>query len=180
MSLSKRDSPFANSGLVVTVPLSAFEGSDVLAGMRLQAKYEAIAYAIGRGEYRAPAASARDFLNGGTPSAVPANSYPRGTVPADLGEVLPPVVLAAVRDGLPKMDRAWGGRFLPEAVLFGPEARGSSPVRIDRDPISRESPRIPGLYPVGEGAGYAGGIVSAAVDGLRTARSVIAAYRKPS
>lgn len=180
MSLSKRDSPYANSGLVVTVPLSAFEGSDVLAGMRLQAKYEAKAFAIGRGEYRAPAASARDFLNGGTPSAVPANSYPRGTVPADLGEVLPPVVLAAVKDGLPKMDRAWGGRFLPEAVLFGPEARGSSPVRIDRDPISRESTRIPGLYPVGEGAGYAGGIVSAAVDGLRTARAVIAAYRKPN
>jgi uncharacterized FAD-dependent dehydrogenase len=176
MSLSKRDSPYANSGLVVTIPVTAFEGTDVLAGMRLQAKYEAKAYELGRGEYRAPAASARDFLNGTTPSAVPANSYPRGTVPANLAEVLPPVVLDAVRHGLPQMDRRWGGKFLPQAVLFGPEARGSSPVRIDRDNVTRESPGVPGLYPVGEGAGYAGGIVSAAVDGLRTAKALIAKY----
>lgn len=74
------------------------------------------------------------------------------------------------------MDRRWGGKFLPQAVLFGPEARGSSPVRIDRDNVTRESPGVPGLYPVGEGAGYAGGIVSAAVDGLRTAKALIAKY----
>jgi uncharacterized FAD-dependent dehydrogenase len=74
------------------------------------------------------------------------------------------------------MDRRWQGRFLPDAVLLGPEARGSSPVRIDRDPESRESPGVRGLYPVGEGAGYAGGIVSAAVDGLRTARAIIGRY----
>jgi hypothetical protein len=179
MSLSKRDSPYANSGLVVTVPIDQFEGTDVLAGMRLQAKYEAVAYALGRGEYRSPAARAHDYLTGGTPTAVPANSYPRGVVPADLRDVLPRVVANAVADGLPKLDRAWGGRFLTDAVLFGPEARGSSPVRIDRDPISRHSPGLPGLYPVGEGAGYAGGIVSAAVDGLRTAKAIMAKYRKP-
>jgi uncharacterized FAD-dependent dehydrogenase len=74
------------------------------------------------------------------------------------------------------MDRRWHGRFLADAVLAGPESRGSSPVRIDRDPLSRESPGVPGLFPVGEGAGYAGGIVSAAVDGLRTARAIIAKY----
>jgi uncharacterized FAD-dependent dehydrogenase len=74
------------------------------------------------------------------------------------------------------MDRRWQGRFLASAVLVGPESRGSSPVRIDRDPESRESPGVPGLYPVGEGAGYAGGIVSAAVDGLRTARAIIGKY----
>ncbi|MFO0938878.1 MAG: FAD-dependent oxidoreductase [Gemmataceae bacterium] len=176
MSLSQRDSPYANSGLVVTVPTNAFEGTDVLAGMRLQAKYETRAYELGRGEYRSPASSARDFLNGITPSSVPANSYPRGTVPVNLAEVLPPVVYEAVRNGLPQMDRRWGGKFLPEAVLFGPEARGSSPVRIDRDNITRESPGIDGLYPIGEGAGYAGGIVSAAVDGLRTAKAIIAKY----
>ena len=176
MSLSKRDSPFANSGLVVTVPTNAFEGSDVLAGMRLQAKYETKAFELGRGEYRSPASSARDFLNDKTPTSVPKNSYPRGTVPANLAEVLPKVVLDAVRHGLPQMDRRWGGKFLAEAVLFGPESRGSSPVRIDRDNTTRESPGINGLYPIGEGAGYAGGIVSAAVDGLRTAKAMIAKY----
>jgi uncharacterized FAD-dependent dehydrogenase len=101
-------------------------------------------------------------------------------VNTDLRAVLPPVVAEAVRHGLPQMDRRWQGRFLPDAVLAGPEARGSSPVRIDRDPETRESPGVPGLYPVGEGAGFAGGIVSAAVDGLRTARALIARYATPT
>jgi uncharacterized FAD-dependent dehydrogenase len=100
-------------------------------------------------------------------------------VAADLRELLPPLVADAVADGLPKMDRRWHGRFLPEALLAGPEARGSSPVRIVRDPDTRMSPGVEGLYPVGEGAGYAGGIVSAAVDGLKTARAVIGAYARP-
>ena len=176
MSLSKRDSPFANSGLVVTVPVSAFEGTDVLAGMRLQERYEQRAYELGRGEYRSPAQSARDFLRAGAVAEVPRNSYPRGTVACSLHEVLPPVVREAVLNGLPQMDQRWRGKFLRDAVLFGPEARGSSPVRIDRDAESRESPGIPGLFPVGEGAGYAGGIVSAAVDGLRTAKAIVARY----
>jgi len=76
------------------------------------------------------------------------------------------------------MDRRWHGHFLKDAVIAGPESRGSSPVRIDRDNGTRESPGVAGLYPVGEGAGYAGGIVSAAVDGLRTARAVIAKYAR--
>jgi uncharacterized protein len=181
MSLSKRDSPFANSGLVVTVPVEAFEGTDVLAGMRLQEKYEAKAFEIGRGrEYKAPAQLARDFLHGTASRGAPECSYPRGVTPCDLRAVLPPVVAEAVAHGLPQMDRRWQGRFLADAVLTGPEARGSSPVRIDRDNDTRESPGVPGLYPVGEGAGYAGGIVSAAVDGLRTARAIAAKYARVS
>jgi uncharacterized FAD-dependent dehydrogenase len=176
MSLSKRDSPFANSGLVVTVPVEAFEGSDVLAGVRLQEVYEKKAFELGRGEYRSPAQRAADYLAGRVSGSIPPNSYPRGTVSVELRMVLPPVVADAVRHGLPLMDRRWHGRFLPQAVLFGPEARGSSPVRIDRHPETRESPGVRGIYPVGEGAGYAGGIVSAAVDGLRTARAIIARY----
>ena len=78
--------------------------------------------------------------------------------------------------GLPLMDRRFGGRFLRDATLTGPESRGSSPVRIIRDPQSRQSPAVAGLYPCGEGAGYAGGIISAAVDGLRTARAIVASY----
>lgn len=176
MSLSKRDSPFANSGLVVTVPVDAFEGTDLLAGVRLQQRYEKRAFEIGRGDYAAPVQRARDFLAQRVTSGVPKSSYPRSLVSCDLREVLPPIVIDALRDGLPQMDRRWQGRFLPEAVLAGPETRGSSPLRIDRDPESRESPGVCGLYPVGEGAGYAGGIVSAAVDGLRTARAIVARY----
>ena len=74
------------------------------------------------------------------------------------------------------MDRRFGGHFLSDATLTGPESRGSSPVRILRDPITRQSPAVAGLYPCGEGAGYAGGIISAAVDGLRTARAIVATY----
>ena len=176
MSLSRRDSQTANSGLVVTVPVEQFEGTDVLAGVRLQAKYEKLAFELGRGSYAAPAQRARDFLHGRPATTAPKTSYPRDTIGADLRAVLPPVVAEAVRAGLPALDRKWQGRFLPEAVLLGPEARGSSPVRIDRHPQTRESPGVRGLYPAGEGAGYAGGIVSAAVDGLRTARAIIARY----
>lgn len=178
MSLSKRDSPFANSGLVVTVPVEEFQGSDVLAGVRLQERYEARAYEMGgRSNYRSPAQRAMDFVRSVPSPAVPECSYPRGVTAGDLREILPPFVAEAVAHGLPQMDRRWHGRFLADAVLVGPEARGSSPVRIDRDPVSRESPGTSGVYPVGEGAGYAGGIVSAAVDGLRTARAIIAKYR---
>src|SRR5262245_27506981 len=175
MSLSKRDSPFANSGLVVTVPTEQFGGDDVLAGVRLQQRYERLAFELGRGEYRCPAQSARDFLARRATDYVPTTSHPRGAVPTDLDGLLPPGVAEAVRHGLPQMDRKWQGRFVPGAVLVGPEARGSSPVRILRGDASRESP-VGGIYPVGEGAGYAGGIVSAAVDGLRTAKAVIARY----
>jgi uncharacterized protein len=179
MSLSRRDSPFANSGLVVTVPVEAFEGADVLSGVRLQEKYEAQAFELGgRTEYRAPVQRAEDFVAGRRSRGAPQTSYPRGVVACDLREVLPPLVAQAVAHGLPQMDRRWQGRFLIDAVLAGPESRGSSPVRIDRDAESRESPGVPGLYPVGEGAGYAGGIVSAAVDGLRTARAIVAKYAK--
>lgn len=178
MSLSKRDSPFSNSGLVVTIPVEAFEGTDLLAGVRLQERYEKRAFEIGRGEYLAPVQRARDFLSSRATGFSPVvSSYPRGVIPCDLREVLPPIVVESLMTGLPQMDRRWHGRFLPDAVLTGPESRGSSPVRIDRDPHTRESPGVPGLYPVGEGAGYAGGIVSAAVDGLRTAKAVVAKFR---
>jgi uncharacterized FAD-dependent dehydrogenase len=176
MSLSGRDSPFANSGLVVTLPLSHFPGPDVLAGVRLQQTYERRAFALGRGEYLCPIQGARDFLAGRRTGGLPECSYPRGLVPADVSELVPPVVAEALHHGLPILDRRWRGRFLQRAYLVGPEARGSSPVRMLRDEHTRAAPGIDGFYPVGEGAGYAGGIVSAAVDGLRSAMAVIAKY----
>jgi uncharacterized FAD-dependent dehydrogenase len=180
MSLSKRDSPFANSGLVVTVPIEHFGGADVLAGVRLQAQYEKRAFEIGRGEYACPIQKANDFLAGRPTTGVPACSYPRGLVLADIAELVPPIIRDALMHGLPILDQRWHGKYLQDAYLVGPEARGSSPVRIVRDDVSRESPGVPGLYPVGEGAGYAGGIVSAAVDGLRSALAVIAKHAPPS
>jgi uncharacterized FAD-dependent dehydrogenase len=178
MSLSKRDSPFANSGLVVTIPTEAFGGADVLAGVRLQRQYERRAFEIGRGEYRCPIQRATDFLAGQRTETLPPSSYPRGLVLAEIAEVIPPLIVEALRNGLPMMDRKWRGRFLPEATLVGPEARGSAPVRILRDETTREVPGLEGLYPVGEGAGYAGGIVSAAVDGLRSAKVIIAKHAR--
>jgi len=175
MSLSKRNSPYANSGLVVTLPASEFAGDDVLAGMRVQQRFERRAFEIGGSGYRCPTQRAADFVDRKVSALMPETSYPRGGISANLEEVLPPYVVSAIRTGLPGMDRAWRGRFLREGVLVGPESRGSSPVRIVRDEQTRESP-VGGVYPVGEGAGYAGGIVSAAVDGLRTAKAIIARY----
>ena len=103
-------------------------------------------------------------------------SYPRGTVPASLAELVPEFVTRAIMDALPKLDHLWRGRFIRDGIFVGPEARGSSPIRIVREATRRESPSVSGLYPTGEGAGYAGGIVSAAVDGLRTANTIISRY----
>jgi uncharacterized FAD-dependent dehydrogenase len=176
MSLSRRDSPFANSGLVVTIEPEEFGGPDVLAGVRLQQVYERRAFEVGRGEYLCPIQEAGDFLAGRETRQAPPSSYRRGVLVARIADLVPPLVVEALQHGLPVLDQRWHGRFLAQATLVGPEARGSSPVRIVRDEVTRESPGITGLYPVGEGAGYAGGIVSAAVDGLRSARAVIARH----
>ena len=154
-------------------------GTDVLAGVRLQEQYEKTGVRDGgRGEYRCPGSA-----GGGLSSVNRAFGHPsrfaatRGaSPPCDLREVLPPVVAEAVAHGL-----AADGPPLARPVPAGRGAgragsRGSSPVRIDRDLRAASRPALPGLYPVGEGAGYAGGIVSAAVDGLRTARAIIAKY----
>jgi uncharacterized protein len=176
MSLSKHDSPFANSGLVVTVAPEHFGGNDILAGVHLQQMYEQRAFEIGRRDYLCPIQRVGDFLADRATLDVPDNSYPRGAVPGRIAELVPPLIVAALRHGLPIMDHQWRGRFLPEATLVGPEARGSAPVRILREDATRETPGLEGLYPVGEGAGYAGGIVSAAVDGLRSAKAIVARY----
>ncbi len=173
MSLSKHDSPYANSGLVVTVPREAFGGADVLAGVRLQQRYERLAFEMGRGEYLCPIQRAGDFLEDRLVAGVPDNSYPRGAISGRIAELVPPLIMESLLHGLPILDRRWQGRFLAEATLVGPEARGSAPVRVVRDEATREAPGVAGLYPVGEGAGYAGGIISAAVDGLRTAKAVM-------
>jgi uncharacterized FAD-dependent dehydrogenase len=182
MSESRHDSPFANSGLVVTITPADTGSRHPLAGVHFQQRAERMAYLAGGRTYRAPIQWARDFLSarasrGEVPSSY--TLYSRGVVPTELGALLPPMVLASLERGLPILDRRLGGLFLRDATLTAPESRGSSPVRIPRDEATRESPAIAGLYPCGEGAGYAGGIVSAAVDGLRTARALVARYALP-
>lgn len=175
MSNSRRDTPYANSGLMVTLEPREFGSDHPLAGVEVQRRWEAAAYRLGRGTYHSPIQRAYDFVKGKVPAAGDSLrcSYARGVIPAALDQVLPPVVIAAIRSGLPLMDRQWSGEFLREAMLVGPETRGSSPLRIARDLTTREAPGFRGLFPVGEGAGYAGGIISAAVDGLRTAKAIV-------
>jgi uncharacterized FAD-dependent dehydrogenase len=179
MSNSRRDTPFANSGLVVTVAPEETGSDHPLAGVHFQQGSERLAFEAGQGSYAAPIQWARDFLKGRASRGELPSSYRRGTIAIDLAAILPPLVLQALERGLPIMDRRFAGRFLLGATLTGPEARGSSPVRIVRDPETRQCPTIAGLFPCGEGAGYAGGIISAAVDGLRTARAIVAAYARP-
>src|SRR5262249_38509140 len=111
MSLSKRASPFANSGLVVTVSPEEFGGADVLAGVRLKQAHERRAFELSGEEYRCPIQAADDFLAGRRTVGVPPCSYSHGTVAADLAALVPPLVAEAVRHGLPIMDRRWHGRF---------------------------------------------------------------------
>ena len=175
MSSSRHDTQFANSGLVVTLEPEEFGSSHPLAGVELQRQYEAAAFRLAGGNYECPIQTAGDFLAGraADTNATIASSYQRGTRPVNLEEVIPPSIIGAIRAGLPVMDEKWRGDFLKNAILVGPEMRGSSPVRIDRDRETRQTPGFAGLYPVGEGAGYAGGIVTAAVDGLRSAREIV-------
>lgn len=176
MSLSKRDSPYANSGLVVTLGSEHFGSAHPLAGMYLQRQYEKQAFELSRGQYACPIQWAKDFLQRKKSDGTLPSSYPRQTINSDMGNVIPPIIVKVLLDALPAIDRRWQGRFLKEATLVGPESRGSAPIRIPRDQDSRLAHGILGLYPVGEGAGYAGGIISAAVDGLRTAKAIVAQY----
>ncbi len=175
MSLSRRDSPFANSGLVVAVELADLPGDDPLRGVALQRKLEQAAALAGGGALRAPATRATDFVRGKASSTVPATSYQPGLHATDLAAVLDATGLPLaqrLREGLVQFDRQMRGYLTDEAVLVGVESRTSSPVRVPRDATSLESPDLAGLYPCAEGAGYAGGIVSAALDGMRVARAI--------
>ena len=175
-SNANRNAPTANSGLVTTVTPDAF-GDDPLAGMAIQQRLEHTAWQLGGGDYSAPVQRAADFVAGRPSSGDVETSYPLGTRWADLRQVLPEPVSQALAAALAILDQRMPGYAGPDAILLGPESRASSPVRIVRDHDTRQSPTATGLYPVGEGAGYAGGIVSAAVDGLRSAQAIVRQYR---
>jgi uncharacterized FAD-dependent dehydrogenase len=178
MSLSRRDSPYANSGLVIgiepaDVEAAGFHGT--LGGVELQRCIERAAFAASSGALSAPATRVTDFLARRSSSTVPETSYIPGLTPTDVGPILDAAGLRLadkLRGALGAFDRKLRGYRTEEAVLIGVESRTSSPVRVPRDPETLEAPGFAGLYPTGEGAGYAGGIVSAALDGQRVARAI--------
>ncbi len=185
MSNYRRDGENANSALLVEVRPEDIPGEDPLAAVAFQRELEQRAYERGAQEgqpWNAPAERVGDFLYGRTPqpSVTVAPSYPRGVVWTDLRSLFPSWIGDALAEALPVIDKKMPGFCDEEAVLTAPEARSSSPVRMDRDPESLQSvySASSGLYPCGEGAGYAGGIMSAAVDGIRVAHAVIAALQE--
>ena len=173
MSLSRRDSPFANSGLIATVEpedLAAWEREHgVLAGLAFQKSLEQTAKQAGGGGQVAPAQRVTDYLAGKLSANLPETSYFPGIQPAPLHELLPPWITSRMREGLALFGRQVPGYVSARALLLGFETRTSSPVRIPRRDDTLAHPQLSRLYPCGEGAGYAGGIVSAALDGLRCA-----------
>jgi uncharacterized FAD-dependent dehydrogenase len=176
MSLARRDSPFANSGLVVTVDpedVSAFgKEHGILAGIAYQKELERTAKRAGGGGQVAPGQRVVDFLKSRTSKDLPAMSYFPGGNPAPLHELLPHGIVQRMQQGLRLFDRRIKGYAGQQGLLLGFETRTSSPLRVPRDERGLSHPDTPGLFPCGEGAGYAGGIVSAALDGMRVAEAV--------
>ena len=174
-SLSARDGECANAALLANVFPDDLEGDDVLAGVELQRLCEQAAFQAGGGEFVAPSQLVGDFLHKAPSSAQGrvTPTYARGVRWTDLSPLLPAYITDTLRSSLPLLDRKLRGFASPDAVLTGVETRSSSPVRIVRtdEGVSRN---ICGLWPCGEGAGYAGGIMSAATDGLRCAEAVLA------
>ena len=206
MSQYSRAERNANAGLVVGIDPSDFpqdptlieqwvgEGRQVvrvggrdhlngvhpLSGIVFQRQLESLAFEAGGGGYLAPAQRLGDFLaqRPSTQMGTVEPSYRPGVTPTDLARVLPSFAVQAMREALPVFGRKIKGYDLPDAVLTGVETRTSSPLRIDRDDATLQSPNCPGLYPAGEGAGYAGGILSAAVDGIKVGEALACATRQ--
>ncbi|MDL2171614.1 MULTISPECIES: NAD(P)/FAD-dependent oxidoreductase [Asaia] len=178
MSQYSRAERNANAGIVVDVSPERDYPGDVLGGVAFQRHWERAAFVAGGGDYRAPAQRVEDFL-ANRPSThlgevVP--SYKPGVTPTDLSLCLPDFAVEAIREALPAFERKLKGFSMGDAVLTGVETRTSSPIRMPRDETG-QSPGLVGLFPAGEGAGYAGGILSAGIDGIRAAEWVIGDHR---
>ena len=191
-SPSKRNNPFANSGMVVTADLKDLHrlpqlkkfiqdtsqpDSPNFQGLYFQQMVEQAAFKAGGGKLAAPAQRMVDFVSGKTSADLPVCSYLPGIVSADLREVLPSFIHKALQQGFKEFGKKMRGYLTNDAVVVATESRTSSPVRIPRDAESLQHPRVKNLYPCGEGAGYAGGIVSAAMDGERIAAKIAAFNR---
>ena len=184
MSASHRNSPYANSGIVVELrpedvtphPLSPFtfhlSTSHALSCLDFQEALEHLAFEHGKAPNIAPAQRLRDFVEGRTSRNLPLCSYLPGIVPSRLDQWLPPEIGRRLQQGFRDFDRKYRGFLTNDAVVVGVESRSSSPVRIPRDRQTMQHIGISALYPCGEGAGYAGGITSSALDGINAAMAV--------
>lgn len=180
-SPSKRDQPTANSGIVVELKpsdFSAFSNLGPLAGVAFQSAIEQKAWLLAGQSQRVPAQRMVDFSTKKVSGVLPKTSYVPGTTSVELGEVFPEFLTQVLREGFMAFGKSMKGYFTNEAILHAPESRTSSPVRIPRDPITLEHIQIKGLYPCGEGAGYAGGIVSAAIDGEKCAQMIALSVKR--
>lgn len=178
MSMSRRDSKYANSGFVVTVDLPDFEKhgfGGVFAGLDFQQMIEQRAFAL-TGSQKAPAQRVTDFLNDRVSHSLPPASYIPGFKSVSLNEVFPEGLTSSLKSALRMADKKLTGFISEEAVICAPESRTSSPITVLRDRDTLESISHQGLFPAGEGCGYAGGIISAAIDGERCAASLIQKY----
>ena len=172
-SPSKRNNPFANSGTVVQITLDDVKGTDPLRMMHFQAEIEKTAFSLGGGDLVAPAQRMVDFVEGRVSVDLPKNSYLPGTRSVMLKDTLPDFVTSSLKNALPMFGKKMRGYYTNEAILVGVESRSSSPVRIPRDKETFQHPQVAGLFPCAEGAGYAGGIVSAAIDGVNCANAAL-------
>ncbi|MGV9003477.1 NAD(P)/FAD-dependent oxidoreductase [Flavobacterium sp.] len=174
-SPSKRDQITANSGIVVELKLEDFKPFakfGPLAGMEFQKSIEQTAWQLAGQTQKVPAQRMVDFSQNKISSSIPKTSYVPGTTSVELGNVFPGFLTQILREGFQEFGKSMKGYFTNEAILHAPESRTSSPVRIPRDSITLEHPQIKGLYPCAEGAGFAGGIVSAAIDGEKCALKI--------
>jgi len=175
MSLSRRNSPFANSGFVVEVTKEEwmkYEKYQPFAALMLQQELEKKAFELANSTQSAPAQRVTDFIAEKISSSLPRCSYIPGLTSAPLHKELPLFISSRLQKALLNFDRKMHGYFSEEAVLVGVETRTSSPIRIPRDRETLMHPEVSGLFPCGEGAGYAGGILSAAIDGENCAMAV--------
>ncbi len=171
----QRKSPWANSGFVITIDPEQFpDAEDPLAGLALQEQIEKAAFEAAGADFSAPALRLGDFLANRISSDLPASSYPRGLKATSFDQFLPPFILDPIRAGLSQLAQRFPDFGHPDAMITAPESRSSSPVRIDRDGDTHESTSVSQLFPLGEGAGFAGGILSAALDGMRAAEAWMA------
>ncbi|MBU1001940.1 MAG: FAD-dependent oxidoreductase [Proteobacteria bacterium] len=175
MSLASRNAPFANAGLVVEIRIDDLGiDKDPLCALRFQAAVEKAMFAAGDGvTQQAPAQRVADFVAGKISTDLPKTSYIPGIYSAPVHDLLPPMVSASLRKALPELGRKFRGFDSNEAKVLAVESRTSSPVRIPRDRETLEHVSVKGLFPCGEGAGYAGGIISAAMDGEKVAQAVV-------
>ena len=174
-SPSKRDQATANSGVVVELKVEDFKPFakfGALAALEFQKTIEQKAWQLAGATQKVPAQRMLDFTQKKTSTSIPKTSYVPGTTSVELGDVFPNFITQTLREGFIHFDKSMKGYLTNEAILHAPESRTSSPVRIPRDPISLEHIHVKGLYPCGEGAGYAGGIVSAAIDGEKCAQKI--------